>query len=182
MTDLRFSVLKSWCNEILNGLVYLHTQKPHPIVHRDLKCNNIFINSHNGHVVIGDLGYATFHSNKENFKDIVGTPSYMAPEIYDECYSVSVDIYSFGMCVLEMSTHSYPYSECKGNQYHILKNVGSSHAAQGRQEARGTCPNREQRPLRLHREVHWACRQQADSQSATGRRVDSRDQLPTPSP
>lgn len=129
MTDLRYSVLKSWCNEILNGLVYLHTQKPDPIVHRDLKCNNIFINSHNGHVVIGDLGYATFHSNKENFKDIIGTPSYMAPEIYDECYNVSVDIYSFGMCVLEMSTHSYPYSECKGNQYHILKNVRLRHAS-----------------------------------------------------
>lgn len=36
----------------------------------------------------------------------------MAPEVYEEEYNELVDIYSFGMCVLEMITFEYPYSEC----------------------------------------------------------------------
>jgi serine/threonine protein kinase len=42
----------------------------------------------------------------------VGTPEFMAPELYDENYSELVDIYAFGMCVLEMTTNEYPYEEC----------------------------------------------------------------------
>lgn len=41
-----------------------------------------------------------------------GTPEFMAPEVYDEEYNELVDIYAFGMCVLEMVTFDYPYSEC----------------------------------------------------------------------
>ena len=36
----------------------------------------------------------------------------MAPEMYDEKYSFEVDIYAFGMCVLEMATGYLPYYEC----------------------------------------------------------------------
>ncbi|KAK1351802.1 hypothetical protein POM88_053943 [Heracleum sosnowskyi] len=41
-----------------------------------------------------------------------GTPEFMAPEVYAEEYNELVDIYAFGMCVLEMVTFEYPYSEC----------------------------------------------------------------------
>lgn len=37
----------------------------------------------------------------------------MAPEMYEERYTEKVDIYAFGMCVLEMMTGEYPYNECK---------------------------------------------------------------------
>lgn len=36
----------------------------------------------------------------------------MAPEVYAEEYNELVDIYSFGMCILEIVTFEYPYSEC----------------------------------------------------------------------
>lgn len=42
----------------------------------------------------------------------LGTPEFMAPEVYEESYNELVDIYSFGMCILEMVTFEYPYSEC----------------------------------------------------------------------
>lgn len=42
----------------------------------------------------------------------IGTPEFMAPEVYDEEYNELVDVYAFGMCVLEMVTFDYPYSEC----------------------------------------------------------------------
>lgn len=48
----------------------------------------------------------------------------MAPELYEEEYNELVDIYSFGMCILEMITCEYPYSECK-NPAQIYKKVTS---------------------------------------------------------
>lgn len=38
----------------------------------------------------------------------------MAPEMYEEHYDECVDVYAFGMCMLEMATSEYPYSECTG--------------------------------------------------------------------
>jgi len=53
-----------------------------------------------------------------------GTPEFMAPELYDEDYTELADIYSFGMCMLEMVTFEYPYCECK-NSAQIYKKVSS---------------------------------------------------------
>lgn len=49
--------MKHWCRQILEGLLYLHSHDP-PIIHRDLKCDNIFVNGNQGVVKIGDLGLA----------------------------------------------------------------------------------------------------------------------------
>ena len=51
-----------------------------------------------------------------------GTPEFMAPELYEEEYNELVDIYSFGMCLLEMLTSEYPYNECS-NPAQIYKKV-----------------------------------------------------------
>lgn len=102
--------VKHWCRQILKGLVYLHNHNP-PIIHRDLKCDNIFINGNQGEVKIGDLGLAAIR-RKSHEAHCVGTPEFMAPEVYKEEYNELVDIYSFGMCILEMVTFEYPYSEC----------------------------------------------------------------------
>lgn len=48
----------------------------------------------------------------------------MAPELYEEDYNVLVDIYAFGMCLLELVTFEYPYSECT-NAAQIYKKVTS---------------------------------------------------------
>lgn len=53
-----------------------------------------------------------------------GTPEFMAPELYEENYNELVDVYSFGMCMLEMVTCEYPYSECI-NAAQIYKKVTS---------------------------------------------------------
>ncbi|XP_061338658.1 probable serine/threonine-protein kinase WNK9 isoform X3 [Gastrolobium bilobum] len=102
--------IKHWCRQILEGLHYLHSHDP-PVIHRDLKCDNIFINGNQGEIKIGDLGLAAI-LRKSNAARCVGTPEFMAPEVYEEDYNELVDIYSFGMCILEMVTFEYPYSEC----------------------------------------------------------------------
>mgnify|MGYP002622428025 FL=1 len=114
-------VIKTWCREILQGIEYLHNLKPHPIIHRDIKCDNIFINSNKGEIRIGDLGLATCMSHA--YADsVLGTPEFMAPEMYEEVYGPSVDVYSFGMCVLEMVTNQTPYREC-ANPAQIYRKV-----------------------------------------------------------
>ncbi|KAG9293589.1 hypothetical protein G9A89_005592 [Geosiphon pyriformis] len=118
--QLKPKLLKSWARQILKGLNYLHTSVP-PVIHRDLKCDNIFINGNNGQAKIGDLGLAII-KNKEHASSVLGTPEFMAPELYEEKYNEKVDIYAFGMCVLELVTKEYPYTECT-NQAQIYRKV-----------------------------------------------------------
>ncbi|KAI9282267.1 kinase-like domain-containing protein [Sporodiniella umbellata] len=115
-------IIKRWSRQILKGLAYLHGHNP-PIIHRDIKCDNIFINGAHGEVKIGDMGTAEMKLGKKY--TLIGTPEFMAPEMYEEQgYNEKVDIYAFGMCLLEMATGEYPYGECK-NAAQIYKKVSA---------------------------------------------------------
>ncbi|RQM13982.1 hypothetical protein DD237_005057 [Peronospora effusa] len=120
---IKWKIIKRWCIQILEGLHYLHNQNP-PVIHRDLKCDNIFVNGNTGDLRIGDLGLSTQLAvdKRSKAQSVLGTPEFMAPELYDESYDEKVDIYAFGMCVLEMVTKEVPYSECI-NPAQIYKKV-----------------------------------------------------------
>ncbi|XP_068160979.1 serine/threonine-protein kinase WNK4 isoform X2 [Antennarius striatus] len=120
--EMKLKLLQRWSRQILKGLHFLHTRTP-PIIHRDLKCDNIFITGPTGSVKIGDLGLATLKS-ASFAKSVIGTPEFMAPEMYEEKYDEAVDVYAFGMCILEMATSEYPYSECQ-NAAQIYRKVTS---------------------------------------------------------
>jgi len=115
-------IVKKWLIQILKGLVYLHSHTP-PIIHRDLKCDNIFIHGSTGEIRIGDFGLSVARHNT-TVKSVLGTPEFMAPELYDESYTEGVDIYAFGMVVLEIVTNEYPYQECT-NAAQIWKRVSA---------------------------------------------------------
>lgn len=119
---IKLKVIRRWCSNILEAIAYLHNQDP-PIMHRDLKCDNIFINGHVGEVKIGDLGLSGV-KEREKADSVIGTPEFMAPELYEESYTEKVDIYAFGMCLLEIVSMEYPYSECN-NMAQIFKKVFS---------------------------------------------------------
>ena len=55
-------------------------------------------------------------------KSVLGTPEFMAPELYEEHYGRGVDIYAFGMCMLETVTLETPYKEC-WNPAQVYKKV-----------------------------------------------------------
>ncbi|MED6171666.1 hypothetical protein PIB30_042833 [Stylosanthes scabra] len=118
---VKIRAIKNWSRQILEGLVYLHGHDP-PVIHRDLKCDNIFVNGHLGQVKIGDLGLAAILRGSQSAHSVIGTPEFMAPELYEEDYNELVDVYSFGMCLLEMLTSDYPYCECT-NPAQIYKKV-----------------------------------------------------------
>ncbi|KAL0406983.1 UNVERIFIED_CONTAM: putative serine/threonine-protein kinase WNK11 [Sesamum latifolium] len=121
--QVSMKALKKWSRQILRGLDYLHTHDP-CVIHRDLNCSNIFINGNIGQVKIGDLGLAATVGKNHSAHSVLGTPEFMAPELYDEDYTEMIDIYSFGMCLLEMVTLELPYSECD-NVVKIYKKVTS---------------------------------------------------------
>ncbi|CEF59672.1 WNK homolog [Strongyloides ratti] len=114
ITSLEFvskSSIKTWGKQILNGLKYLHTHDP-VILHRDLKCDNILYDKRSDIVKICDLGLTAFKGNSID-QSVNGTPEFMAPEMFSGKYDEGVDIYAFGMCLLEMVTGEYPYQECR---------------------------------------------------------------------
>lgn len=83
---IRWKVVKRWVRDILKGLVYLHSLEP-VVIHRDLKCDNVFINGQRGDLRIGDLGLSRRKDMAEKGKmalTLAGTPAFMAPEFYTE--------------------------------------------------------------------------------------------------
>lgn len=121
---LELKALKCWSRQILRGLLYLHGRTP-PIIHRDLKCDNIFVNGNTGEVKIGDLGLACLMKvGQSTAHSVLGTPEFMAPELYEENYDERVDVYAFGMCLLELLTCEYPYAEC-ANAAQVFRKVSA---------------------------------------------------------
>lgn len=88
-------VLRSWCRQILKGLLFLHTRTP-PIIHRDLKCDNIFITGPTGSVKIGDLGLATL--KRASFaKSVIGKAPVLFAFLLFLCCLVA--LISFPFCI-----------------------------------------------------------------------------------
>lgn len=121
-TSPRLRLIKSWIREILTGLDYLHTKVKPPVIHCDIKCENIFFDRISGKVKIGDLGGCEVLRNSFA-THYVGTTEYMAPEVIEGKYTTKADIYSLGMCILEMITLEVPYKECEGAAMKIYDNV-----------------------------------------------------------
>ncbi|MCD9642651.1 Serine/threonine-protein kinase wnk3 [Datura stramonium] len=76
-------------------------------------------------VKIGDLGLAAILCKARAAHSVIGkSTEFMAPELYEEEYNELVDIYAFGMCLLELVTFEYPYVEC-ANAAQIYKESDS---------------------------------------------------------
>lgn len=95
------------CHEVLQALLYLHSQHR---IHRDIKSDNILISA-SGKVLLGDFGYAAQLTQERDQRcTVVGTPSWMAPElVVGKKYDVKVDIWSLGIVCLEMADGEPPY-------------------------------------------------------------------------
>eukprot|EP00931_Biecheleriopsis_adriatica_P029214 TRINITY_DN17377_c0_g1_i1.p1 TRINITY_DN17377_c0_g1~~TRINITY_DN17377_c0_g1_i1.p1 ORF type:complete len:558 (-),score=106.61 TRINITY_DN17377_c0_g1_i1:214-1887(-) len=116
--DGYFNESASWAlmHQLLRGVHYLHTVSR--IAHRDLKCENILLKTHEedlslSQVKIIDFGFARgFQPGICSFDDICGTPAYMAPEVFSgpsDPYDEKCDIFSCGVILYEMISGSLPF-------------------------------------------------------------------------
>ncbi|XP_048338554.1 nuclear receptor-binding protein 2 isoform X1 [Sphaerodactylus townsendi] len=103
---------KRWCTQILSALSYLHACEP-PIVHGNLTSDTIFI-QHNGLIKIGSVWHRIF---AQAIPEDLRSPTcasreeqqqqqnlhFFPPEYGRVADGTAVDIFSFGMCALEMA-------------------------------------------------------------------------------
>lgn len=108
---------KRWCNQILSALSYLHSCSP-PILHGNMTCDTIFI-QHNGLIKIGSVAPDAINHHVKTFRENIKNVHFVAPEYGSKSFSMvtpAADIYSFGMCALEMAALEIPGNGDSGTQ------------------------------------------------------------------
>lgn len=92
---------KRWCTQILSALSYLHSCSP-PVIHGNLTCDTIFI-QHNGLVKIGSVAPDAIHHHVKTCRENMKNMHFLAPEYGSLATTTAIDIFSFGICALEMA-------------------------------------------------------------------------------
>ena len=95
-------------HQILSGLKAIHSKN---IIHRDIKCDNIFLHRKKGGgfiCKIGDFGFAKVLKNTTSTN--CGTTLYMAPEVMAHLpYGYKADVWSMGVVLHYMILADYPF-------------------------------------------------------------------------
>lgn len=98
-----------WAKQLCNILIYLHNQKPNPVIYRDMKPSNIIVSADNVVKVI-DFGIAReFKADSGSDTSYMGTRGYAAPEQYGTSQTdARTDIYSLGATMYHLLTGISP--------------------------------------------------------------------------
>ena len=107
-------------HDVASGLAFLHAYRPDPIIHQDIKPDNIMIGP-TGNYMITDFGVST-HSRSALRRSVgmqyagAGTIAYMGPERFskDKTPIMASDVYSLGATAFELLTGDAPFGERGG--------------------------------------------------------------------
>ncbi len=99
-----------WALQVCDALAYLHSQKPQPIVFRDLKPSNIMLDPYN-HIRLIDFGIAKLFEANEDKGTMIGTAGYTPPEQYRGEATPAADVYGLGATLHHLLTRQDPRQE-----------------------------------------------------------------------
>ncbi|MFN2135087.1 MAG: PQQ-binding-like beta-propeller repeat protein [Candidatus Promineifilaceae bacterium] len=99
-----------WALQICEALVHLHSQKPQPVIFRDLKPSNIMLDK-NSRVRLIDFGIAKLFEADQVRGTMIGTEGYTPPEQYRGEATPAADIYAFGATMHHLLTRHDPRQE-----------------------------------------------------------------------
>lgn len=113
--------------DIATGLEYLHSHNP-VVVHRDISSKNILLGGNKAK--IADLGQAKVFGTSflSRQTSMPGAMAYSAPEVLTGKYTSKIDVFSFGVLLVQMGCSEYPRIERRDDQ---LKRASSSHSVLG---------------------------------------------------
>ncbi|XP_036851703.1 mitogen-activated protein kinase kinase kinase 11 isoform X2 [Manis javanica] len=124
-------VLVNWAVQIARGMHYLHCEALVPVIHRDLKSNNILLlqpiegdDMEHKTLKITDFGLAR-EWHKTTQMSAAGTYAWMAPEVIKaSTFSKGSDVWSFGVLLWELLTGEVPYRgiDCLAVAYGVAVN------------------------------------------------------------
>ncbi|XP_069036471.1 mitogen-activated protein kinase kinase kinase 11 isoform X2 [Lepisosteus oculatus] len=114
-------VLVNWAVQIARGMLYLHSEAIVPVIHRDLKSNNILLAQpieneymEGKTLKITDFGLAR-EWHKTTKMSTAGTYAWMAPEVIkSSTFSKGSDVWSYGVLLWELLTGEVPYRGIDG--------------------------------------------------------------------
>lgn len=99
-----------WALQICEALAFLHSQKPQPVIFRDLKPSNIMLDRYN-RIHLIDFGIAKVFEADQERGTMIGTEGYTPPEQYRGEATPAVDVYAFGATLHHLLTRRDPRQE-----------------------------------------------------------------------
>lgn len=125
----------NYATQIAQGVEHLHTKKPHPIIHRDLKSENVFVvtstKDNNISLKIGDFGEAKIMTKSLTGTINKGTTEFRAPEVFGKSnnfnkkveYGLKSDVWSYGQILYELLTLDIPYRLDSINPFQLPNHI-----------------------------------------------------------
>ncbi|XP_056158407.1 G-type lectin S-receptor-like serine/threonine-protein kinase SD2-5 [Syzygium oleosum] len=139
--DICWQVRRKIILDIAKGLAYLHEECHQKIIHLDIKPQNILLDEH-FNAKLADFGLSKLIDKDQShvMTTMRGTPGYLAPEWLSSIITEKVDVYSFGIVILEVlcgrknvdrslpsdEVHMLTLFKCKAEQEQLLDMVDKS--------------------------------------------------------